>query len=173
AISFAVVVGRTGAVKMKNRRLMLFSLMLAASATAAGCKPAATKAAPPTPPAKVAAVAQEGKLNDIVLTQEAEDRLGITYASIEMKPVSRVRSYGGEIALPPGASLIISAPVGGKLEAASSGNVPTVGMLVSANQPMFLLTPLLSPEREVLTPAEKISLGQTKSQIITRHIEAA
>src|SRR5437762_2674891 len=139
---------------MKQRLTISCSLLVTVLATAAGCKPAATKAAPPTPPAKVTAVAQEGKLNDIVLTPEAEGRLGITYASVEMKPVSRVRSYGGEIALPPGASLVISAPVGGRLDAASSGNVPSVGMLVSANQPMFLLTPLLSPEREVLTPAE-------------------
>jgi cobalt-zinc-cadmium efflux system membrane fusion protein len=158
---------------MKNRLTILCSLALVAPIVFVGCKPVEKKAAAASPPAKVAAVAAEGKLNDIVLTPEAEQRLGITYANVETKQISRVRSYAGEIALPPGASLVISAPVGGKLESASSGNIPAVGMLVSANQPLFLLTPLLSPEREVLTPAEKISIAQTKSQIITMRIEAA
>ena len=40
------------------------------------------------------------------------------------KPVSRVRTYGGEIALPPGASLVISAPVSGKVHPAKSGEIP-------------------------------------------------
>src|SRR5215831_3622585 len=156
---------RFAAVKMKKRLTILCSLLLVACATAAGCNPVQKKAEAHPSPAKVAAVQQEVKLNDIVLTPEAEQRLGITYATVEMKPISRVRSYAGEIALPPGASLVISAPVGGKLDAASSGNTPTVGMLVSANQPLFLLTPLLSLDREVLAPAEKISIAQTKSQI--------
>lgn len=149
------------------------SLVLIAALAAVGCKPVEKKAEAHPSPAKVAAVQQEIKLNDIVLTPEAEQRLGITYSEVATKPINRVRSYAGEIALPPGASLVISAPVGGKLEAASSGNAPSVGMLVSANQPIFLLTPLLSPEREVLTPAEKISIEQTKAQIVTLRIEAA
>jgi membrane fusion protein, heavy metal efflux system len=140
---------------------------------AGGCKPAEKKTDSHPSPAKVATIAQEGQLNTIQLTEEAKDRLGITLAPVEKREVSRVRSYGGEIALPPGASLVISAPVGGKLQAASTANVPTVGMLVSARQPIFLLTPLLSPERDVLTPAERISMAQAKNVIITTRIEAA
>ena len=75
----------------------------------------------PERPEMLDKIQQEGDLNKIVLDAEAEKRLGIALAIVEMKPVSRVRSYGGEIALPPGASLVISAPVGGKLQAASSG----------------------------------------------------
>src|SRR5262245_22000447 len=139
---------------------------------ALGCQKPAGKPAAVTP-AKVAAVAQEGKLNTVELTAEAEKRLGLTLATVVEKAVHRVRTYSGEIALPPGASLVISAPVGGKLQAPGSANVPEVGALVSARQPVFVLTPLLSPERDVLTPAERIALAQAKNAIATSRIDAA
>jgi RND family efflux transporter MFP subunit len=46
-------------------------------------------------------------------------------------------------------------------------------MLVIAKQPVCLLTPLLSPERDVLTPAERISMAQAQNTIMTTRIEAA
>jgi cobalt-zinc-cadmium efflux system membrane fusion protein len=139
----------------------------------AGCKPAEKKVEAHPSPAKVDKIQQEGELNKIQLTVEAEKRLGITLAPVQKKQVSRVRSYGGEVAVPPGASLVISAPVGGKLAVASGQRIPAVGILVSAKQPLFVLTPLLSPERDVLTPAERISMAQAKNMILTSRIEAA
>jgi RND family efflux transporter MFP subunit len=120
----------------------------------------------------VAKVEPETKFNDIVLTPEAETRLGLATAAVESKQVSRVRAYGGEIALPPGASLVVSAPVGGRLQAPSSEPPPVAGALVAARQPIFLLTPLLSPERDVLTPAERVNLVQAKTALATSQITA-
>src|SRR5204863_7907772 len=117
-------------------------------------------------------VQQEAELNKIVLTADAEQRLGLMLADVEVKQISRVRSYGGEIALPPGASLVISAPVSGRVQPAAAGNMPTAGMIVAANQPVLLLTPLLSPEREVLTPAERISIKQGNIQLATNSSDA-
>src|SRR6267142_2391718 len=147
--------------------------LIACLIASSGCKPPEKKAEAHASPATVDKIQQEADLNHVKLKPEAEQRLGITLAAVEMKSVNRVRSYGGEIALPPGASLVISAPVGGKLQPASGGSVPTVGMLVSAKQPIFLLTPLLSPERDVLTPAERISMAQAKNMIVTTRIDAA
>jgi membrane fusion protein, heavy metal efflux system len=147
-------------------------VLIASAALCSGCKPAA-KAAAATPPAKVPTVAQEVEVNTVHLAPEAEKRLGIELAAVEMKQVSRVRSYGGEIALPPGASIVISAPVGGRLEPASGGSVPAAGMLVAAKQPILRLTPLLSPERDVLTPAERINMAQAKNMLVTTRIDAA
>src|SRR6187399_3067825 len=112
------------------------ALLLAAAITAVGCGVGHSGAAKADAPAKVAKVAQEEQVNTIVLTAEAEKRLGITTSPVESKSIPRVRNYGGEIVLPPGASLVISAPVGGKVQAASSGNNPAVGMLVAAKQPI-------------------------------------
>src|SRR5262245_33314257 len=123
-------------------RSSLFVLPGLAALAACGCAPPAAKpAAAHASPAKVETVAQEAKLNTIQLTPEAEQRLGITLAAVEEKNIQRVRTYSGEIAVPPGASLIISAPVGGKLAAPGDGGVPAVGSLVAAKQPVFVLTP--------------------------------
>src|SRR5262245_21057516 len=158
---------------MRFRLIFAAALPLAGLVAAYGCKPVEKKAEAHPSPAKVEKVQQESDVNKLQLTAEAKQRLGIELAPVEMKSVSRVRTYGGEIALPPGASLVISAPVGGKLRPAAGDSVPAVGTLVSAKQPIFLLTPLLSPERDVLTPAERISMAQAKNLIITTRIEAA
>src|SRR5262245_30170591 len=158
---------------MRFRLIFAAALPLAGLVAAYGCKPVEKKAEAHPSPAKVEKVQQESDVNKLQLTKEAKERLGIELAPVEMKSVSRVRTYGGEIALPPGASLVISAPVGGKLRPAAGDSVPAVGTLVSAKQPIFLLTPLLSPERDVLTPAERISMAQAKNMIITTRIDAA
>jgi membrane fusion protein, heavy metal efflux system len=157
-----------------NRPAAILNLLLALLAIApAGCAPTAKQAEAPAPPAKVDKIQQEAELNKVVLTAEAERRLGIELVPVAVQPVSRVRTYGGEIALPPGASLIISAPVSGRVSPARSGRIPAVGMLVAANEPIFVLTPLLSPERDVLTPAERINMAQAKNMIVTTRIDAA
>lgn len=148
--------------------VLLVVLLLACT----GCGNPGGAAAKAPPPATVAKIAQEEQLNTIVLTPEAEARLGIITAPVELKPINRVRSYGGEIVLPPGASLVISAPFGGKLQAPTA-QPPTVGMLVAAKQPIFMLLPLLSPERDVLTPSERINLAQAKNTLATSRIDAA
>src|SRR4029450_7897370 len=94
---------------MKLSSALALLALIAGLITVSGCKPAEKKADAHPSPAKVATIAQEGQLNTIQLTEDAEKRLGITFAPVEKRHVSRVRSYGGEIALPPGASLVISA----------------------------------------------------------------
>jgi RND family efflux transporter MFP subunit len=143
-----------------------------AQSAAAGCNSAADFKAAPPPPAKVATIAQEEQLNTIKLTPEAEARLGIATATVELRPISRVRSYSGEIALPPGASLVISAPVGGTLQPPTPANIPAPGNLVTAKQPIFLLMPLLSPERDVLSSAERIRLAEARNALATSRIDA-
>src|SRR6476646_2600419 len=98
------------------RRVSSIRFMACFAILAAGCQPAAKKAEPAPAPAKVDKVQAEADLNRIVLKQEAEDRLGISLAPVEVKSINRVRTYGGEIALLPGASLVISAPVSGRIQ---------------------------------------------------------
>jgi RND family efflux transporter MFP subunit len=150
-------------------RLVAFG-MLAVFGT--GCNHSAAKVAADRPHAKVAKIASEGELNTIVLTPEAEQRLGIKLAQVETRSVSRVRDYGGEIVLPPGASLAIAAPVGGKLSAPEPAAIPSVGTLVTAKQPVYILTPLLSPERDVLTPSERVRLAEAENALATSRVDA-
>ena len=76
---------------------------MALCASFVACRPPEKKAEAPAAPAKVDKIQQEGELNKVLLTAEAEQRLGIKLAAIEKNSVRRVHSYGGEITLPPGA----------------------------------------------------------------------
>lgn len=132
---------------------------------AAGPKPA-------PPPAKVAVIAKEAELNTIVLLPETESRLGIATAAVEMRRTERLRMYGGEVTLPTGAAIIVSAPIGGFLEPPPTGKPPAVGERVRSNQPIFSLVPSLSAEKSVLTAAEKLSLKQVEVQVKQGRIDA-
>ena len=140
---------------------ILLAVMLCAGCHRPGAAPA--KAAPP---AKVDHIAKEGDLNTIELTPEAEVRLGIKLAAVERKAVQRRRTYGGELVLPTGASIIVSAPVGGRLEAISEGNVLEVGAHVGRNDPVFLLVPL------ALTPAEQIAVTEARLRLAQAQVDA-
>jgi RND family efflux transporter MFP subunit len=147
-------------------------LAISLATVAAGCQPGSSDAPKSGPPATIAHIAKEDDLNTIRLSPEAELRLGIELAAIEMRPLERVESYGGEVTLPTGASIIVSAPVGGTLQAPSAGGVPKAGALVERGQPIFMLLPLLSPERGVLTPAERIRFAEARNAVAQSQIDA-
>ena len=153
-------------------RLSLFAWLLLG--TLSGCHKE-PKAAKPTAtgPSTVAHIAKEDQLNTIVLTEKAEERLGIATALVETRQVRRTRTYGGEVTLPTGALIIVSAPLSGTLQAAGKGPVPGLGATISLGQPVFHLLPMLSPEREVFTPAERVRYAEARNAIATARIDAA
>ncbi|HEX4149167.1 MAG TPA: efflux transporter periplasmic adaptor subunit, partial [Pirellulales bacterium] len=119
-----------------------------------------------------AKVVQEDQLNTLQLTSEAVQRLGIALAPVEVRPLERLRSYGGEVALPTGASIIVSAPLGGTLQAPDSSGALRAGAAVQRKQTVFMLLPLLSPERSVLTPAERIRFAESRNALAQSRIDA-
>ncbi len=106
------------------------------------------------PPAKVENPVKEGDLATVKLTTEAESRLGIRTAPVEFTEVTRSRTFGGEVVLPPDSTMIVSAPVAGTILAATNA-APAAGMTVRRGQSVFGLRPLLAPERDARTLAEK------------------
>jgi RND family efflux transporter MFP subunit len=148
-------------------------LILLGVAVCGGCHQKAAAPAKPPAPAHVSQTVKETDLNTIELAPEAEERLGIETAAVERRPIRRRRMYGGEVVLPTGASITVSAPTGGTLQPVSQGSaLPEAGAHVSRNQPLFLLRPLLSVERDVLTPAERISVAQARLQLSQAQIDA-
>ncbi len=140
-----------------------------------GCqqRSATSLATKPEPPAKVANVAKEDQLNTVELSSKAAERLGIVTAAVEVRSIRRSRTYGGEVTLPAGASIVVSAPFSGTLQTPGKGSVPRVGSAVKFGQPVFQLLPLLSPERDVLTPAERVRYAEARNSIATARIDAA
>lgn len=138
----------------------------------AGCDNAAKQPATKTEPAHVDRHVEEGKLNRITLTAQAEQRLGIQLASVSLTEVQRRRNVGGEVILPPGRTIGVSAPIAGTLSNPIDGTVPLPGSRLEAGQAIFTFLPLLSAERDVLTPSERVRVAQTKADVATVQIEA-
>jgi multidrug efflux pump subunit AcrA (membrane-fusion protein) len=143
----------------------LFIAAVAAGAWWILASPRTTTAADkPVPPATVTpSTLKEDQILTIKLTPDAEKRLGIETGHVEIKPTRRMRVYGGEVTVPAGGTIIVSAPLGGILKAPESG-VPLAGRAVKTGDTVFLLAPLLTPEsRTTLATARVDAEGKYES----------
>lgn len=147
---------------------LLLTIALSSFLGAAGCTKAKSDDAKPAPPAKVTRPPDESAIATVSLTPEAQQRLGITLAKVEKKRVARRRTFGGIVEIVPGSALFAWTPVAGTVEAAVPDDVPAPGKRVSAGQTVFIVKPLLSPERHVPTPAERAQIAN-----VTATVEAA
>jgi membrane fusion protein, heavy metal efflux system len=86
--------------------------------------------------------------------------------------VRQLRPYGADVVLPTGASVIVSSPVTGTLQLPKGRTFPQVGQRVKANEPLLELLPLLSPERAVLTPAERVRFAEARNAVAQTQIDA-
>ena len=91
---------------------------------------------------------------------------------IERKNVPRHRTFGGEVVIPAGAAIVVSAPLPGTLGAPQEGTIPPPGARVRAGQPIFSFVPLLSPERDVPTPAERVQMANARASLVSAQIVA-
>lgn len=105
----------------------------------------------------------EDDLGVITLSEEGERRLGVELAAVERQSVRRVRIYGGEVVVPAGRSILVSAPLPGTLRA-PEGGVPPAGRQVTKGEPILWLLPLLSPETSTtLAAARADAEGQVRN----------
>ncbi|MDA1048921.1 MAG: efflux RND transporter periplasmic adaptor subunit [Planctomycetota bacterium] len=156
-----------------NKRINLpAAIAIVATSLLLGCHKTAKQSPPKTEPAHVEQHVDEQDLNRVTLTAQAEARLGIQLADTMLTEVQRRRTVGGEVMLPPGQTIMVSAPVAGTLSKPSAGTVPVPGNRVEAGQAIFTIKPLLTPERDVLTPSEQIQVAQTKANVATTQIDA-
>lgn len=136
----------------------------------AGCgtKDASTKKSAPV---KVE-YPNEGDISRIVLTPQAEQRLQVRTVLVEKQTMPQTRTVGGVIAVPDGASVIVTAPWTGALLNPAETATPIAGQQVHAGQIVFQLVPLLSPEREVPTAAERVVMANATAILVSSQIVA-
>jgi cobalt-zinc-cadmium efflux system membrane fusion protein len=135
----------------RPRMLGLLGLALGVILLAAGC---GREQAGEKPPAKVENPVKEADLTTVVLTPQAEARLGIRTAVVAESNVGRTRTVGGEVVAPPGGSIAVSAPVAGSLSP-PRGGLPRVGTRLKKGQVVFRLVPLLPADRDLRLEAER------------------
>jgi RND family efflux transporter MFP subunit len=147
---------------MKLRLLGLVLLVLGAAASGCGHSGASQPARPAVPPARVEnSGVKEGDLATIVLTEEAERRLGIETAAVVSGPIPRYRILAGEVVLPPGAGQAVSSPVAGVVEIQAPGEA---GTLVRRGQALLRIIPMVSAQRD-LKVAVEAELAASESRL--------
>jgi cobalt-zinc-cadmium efflux system membrane fusion protein len=144
-------------------------MILAASAWMCGCgsSPAPVKASAP-PPAKVDNRVKESDLTRVTLAPEAEKRLGIELAPVSEQTASNQVQIAGDVMAIPGKALIVGAPASGTVVLASKE--VAVGQVVRNGQPIFRLTPMLTPQRDLKTTYEA-DLQSAKSRLDTAKLQ--
>ena len=146
-------------------RLVRTATLVVISLCVGGCnKPAKSDAK--VAPAKVEMIPHETELATLTLTADAVKRLAIKTAMVEKKSVSRHRTFAGEAMVPSGMSIIVAAPVPGVI-AAVGKSIPLPGSKVLIAAPVMILKPLLSPERDVPTPAEQVQMTGARANLMS------
>jgi cobalt-zinc-cadmium efflux system membrane fusion protein len=112
---------------------------------AVGCSSGPTATAKPEAPAHVEAPRPEAELTTVRLSKEAVMRLGLETAEATIETAAATRSLGGEVTVPEGRLVTVTAPVAGSLSVVS-GMQP--GSRVTRGTPLMSLAPLASSERD-------------------------
>ena len=140
---------------MKTMQAIAHVAVLALACTAQGCgrSPPAGKSAPAAVEKKIT----DGDLIKITLTPEAETRLGIATANVELKNVPRKRKVGGEIVVPSGGALLLAAPVAATVSA--SAKVAKTGTIVKRGDTLVTLIPLAPVDRDLRGQADRSTIA--------------
>jgi RND family efflux transporter MFP subunit len=150
-----------------KRRLSSMAVLLACA-----CSPAPPKAQKAAAPAHVAGgVKKEEDLASVTLTPEAESRLAVRTSVVEEKQLPALRRVGGEVAVPAGRALVVTAPLAGTLLAPADAPVPAAGAAVGKGQVVFRLRPL--PGATDLGAAEaRLEAARAKARRVEQLLEA-
>lgn len=107
----------------------------------------------PVSPAKMETLrVGEETLATVRLTAQAKERVGITTSEARVDSAIRYYTVAGEIVVPPGQALIVTAPLSGTILIPSE--FPLVGTRIESGQQLLEIRPLLSVPRDLRTNAE-------------------
>jgi RND family efflux transporter MFP subunit len=110
---------------------------------------------------------RETALAQITLSPDAFERLGITTAKVTKEAVQRHFTVGGDVLVPNGKSIIVAAPVDGTIDPPEGGTLPLPGQWVEVGTTVARLLPLLPPERDVPTPAERVQMANARATLLS------
>ena len=124
-------------------------------------------------PARVENHPDEAGAYHVTLTTEAVARLGIATAPVENRSLPRRRTFGADVVLPTGSAVKVTAPFPGTLVRSDNAPVPRAGARVESGQLLFSFVPLLSPDREVPTLAERVQMANARASLVSAQTVAA
>jgi RND family efflux transporter MFP subunit len=153
---------------MDPRRL---NALVLAVLCASGCgeRPASSAA----PPSHVENGVPETHLTTITLTPAAIERLGIRTAKVEHAAVDVTRLLGGELLVPPGRRMTVTAPMNAIVRAPRNvGAVPAPGTRLDAGTTVMELVPL-PPDAELAALDEQLVVRETELEVARARAERA
>jgi RND family efflux transporter MFP subunit len=126
--------------------------VIAAALLMVGCSGGAPAEVAHETPATVENPRTEAELSTIALTAEAAKRLGIETAVVQIDEAPATRTLGGEIVVPEGRGVVVTAPVAGTLTGAAG---PAPGARVRRGERLMTIAPLVPAERDQRIEAQR------------------
>ena len=156
-----------------SQRITTLAALVISVGLLPGCQKADKSKPESVKPAKVEKLPVETDLATITLTEDANRRLGITTTAVAEQEVTRRRTLGGQAIVPTGKTIAVSAPLAGIVTRAGNQAIPMPGTRVDAGTPLLSIKPLLSAERDVMTPAEQVQLVGARANLMAAQTVAA
>ncbi|SMP41851.1 Multidrug resistance efflux pump [Neorhodopirellula lusitana] len=156
-----------------SHRILIFATFAISVGLLPGCQKVDKSKSESVKPAKVEKLPVETDLATITLTEDANRRLGITTAAIAKREVTRRRTLGGQAIVPIGKTIVVSSPLAGIVTRSGDQAIPPPGTRVAVGTPLLSIKPLLSAERDVMTPAEQVQLVGARANLMAAQTVAA
>jgi len=116
-------------------------------------------------PARIENPRTEADLSRITLSPEAVKRLGIETVAVRQDVAASTRTLGGEVVVPEGRSVIVTAPVAGTLIGSAT---PMPGVRVRKGDPLMTIAPLGSAERDQRIEAQRALTAAEAEELAAR-----
>jgi RND family efflux transporter MFP subunit len=145
-----------------TRVLILFLLVIPA------CSREQTAPAAHDAPATVSQPKPEADLTTVKLSPDAITRLGIETVVAQIQDAAGTRTVGGDIVVPEGRRVQVTAPVAGTLSSA----IVRAGTTVADGAPLFRLTPISAAERDQAAEARRaVEAARAEEQLARQRLQ--
>ena len=134
-----------------------------------GCSSDAPSPAKPAAPAHVEAAKPEAALTTVKLSPEAVKRLGVETVIVRTDSAAATRFLGGEVTIPEGRLLTVTAPFAGTITGAAG---PQPGSRVSRGARLMTLAPLASSDRDQSIEARRaVAAAQADVNVVRLRLQ--
>jgi RND family efflux transporter MFP subunit len=142
-----------------------FLHVVVAAVMSGGC----SSGGPPATPHEAAATVQnprtEADLTTVTLSDDAVKRLGIATVTVTTESAPSTRTFGGDVVVPEGRSVVVTAPVAGTLTNASALKP---GVRVRRGDPLMTISPLVPTERDQRIEAQRAVSAADAEELAAR-----
>lgn len=130
-----------------------------------GCSGAGSQEAAHGGPAAVEHPRTEAEISTIRLTPDAVKRLGIETVAVKIDVAAGTRTLGGEVVVPEGRGVVVTAPVAGTLSGAQGLRA---GARVRRGDRLMTIAPLVSAERDQRIEAQRAVTSAEAEELAAR-----